>query len=195
MFTTILHAFNCCKLCINDSYINNCLTITIDGIVFHKLQFCLILCVHCILLCVLGFRSLSPSVDKAGGTTGAMEAIAPLQTLISKLGPLCAHWLRDKPICCFFAWPKPTRCDDCTNASRILAESWGCGEVKNVILQSVQTAYKLLHGGHQTHPSNPPPRIFIQTILFPIRHCKSNFRIPNKQTGANWNSEMASKSL
>ena len=77
MFTRILHALNCCKLCINqnDSYINNCLTITIDGIVFHKLQFCLILCVHCVLLFVLGFRSLLPSADKAGGTTGATEAI------------------------------------------------------------------------------------------------------------------------
>ena len=123
MFTRILHALNCCELGINQNDLNNCLTITIDGIVFHELQFCLILCIHCILLYVLGFRSLSPSVDKAGGTTGATEAIAPLQTLISKLGPpLCTLITRQTHLF-VFSRLKPARCDDCTNANRILAES------------------------------------------------------------------------
>ena len=39
---------------------------------------------------------------------------------------------------------KPARCDDCTNANNILTESWGCGEVRNAVLQSVQSAYKPL---------------------------------------------------
>ena len=39
---------------------------------------------------------------------------------------------------------KPPRCDDYTNAKCILTENWGCGEVKNVVLQSVQIAYKIL---------------------------------------------------
>ena len=136
MFTRISHALNCCKLCINQNdlmhkqlsdynYWRYC---------FHKLRFCLMLCVHCILLCVLGFRSLSPSnemVDKGAGTTGATEAIAPLKFWSASLAPLCAHWLRDKPICFLIRHP-------------------------------VEVC------------------IFIQIILFLIRHCKSNFV---------WNSE------
>ena len=38
---------------------------------------------------------------------------------------------------------KPTRCDD-TNANSTLTERRGCREVKNVVFQSVDTAYKLL---------------------------------------------------
>ena len=41
---------------------------------------------------------------------------------------------------------KPARCDDCTNGNCILTESWRCGEVINVVLQSVQSAHKLLRG-------------------------------------------------
>ena len=39
---------------------------------------------------------------------------------------------------------KSNRCQDCTDANCILTESWGCAEIKNVVLQSVQSAGKLL---------------------------------------------------
>ena len=38
---------------------------------------------------------------------------------------------------------KPSRCDDCTNFNSMLAKAEGV-EVKNVVLQSVQSSYKLL---------------------------------------------------
>ena len=38
----------------------------------------------------------------------------------------------------------PVWYDNCTYAKSILTQSWRCGEVENVVLQSVQTAYKPL---------------------------------------------------
>ena len=63
------------------------------------------------------------------------------------------------------------RCDDCTNANCILTESWGCGEVKNVVLKSVKTAYKLLRGNKSilliNHGVAPPMEMFANSRLKP----------------------------
>ena len=68
---------------------------------------------------------------------------------------------------------KPARCVDCTNVNCILTESWGCGEVKNVVLQSVQTAYKLLRATKPMLPFYrsvaPPVEILVNWRLQPAR--------------------------
>ena len=55
---------------------------------------------------------------------------------------------------------KPARCNDCTNPKCILTESLGCREVKNVVLQAVETANKLLRATKQfllIHRGIAPP--------------------------------------
>ena len=71
------------------------------------------------------------------------------------------------------SWLKPARWDDCTNSNSILTESWGCGEIKNVILQSVQTANKLLRAIKHILPLQshiePPMEILVNSRLKPSR--------------------------
>ena len=66
---------------------------------------------------------------------------------------------------------KPPLCDDSTHGNCILTESWGCGEVKNVVLQLVQTAYKLLRDTKPILPIHhgiaPPIEIFVKSRLKP----------------------------
>ena len=68
---------------------------------------------------------------------------------------------------------KPGRCDDCTNVNSIFAESWGYEEVKNVFLQSVQTAYKLFRATKPIIPIVsgivPPMEILVNSRLTPPR--------------------------
>ena len=47
---------------------------------------------------------------------------------------------------------KPTRCNDCTNANCVITERWGWGEDTKIVLQSVETVYKLLR---TTFPHTP----------------------------------------
>ena len=52
-------------------------------------------------------------------------------------------------------WPlNPVWYDDCTYAKSILTQSWRCGEVENVLLQSVQTAYKPLRSTKSKFPNH-----------------------------------------
>ena len=48
----------------------------------------------------------------------------------------------------------PVWYDDCTHAKSILTQSWRCGEVENVLLQSVQTAYKPLRSTKSKFPNH-----------------------------------------
>ena len=59
------------------------------------------------------------------------------------------------------------------NANSILAESRGCGAVKNVILQSMETAYKLLRATKPILPIHrgkaPPMEILVNSRLIPAK--------------------------
>ena len=69
---------------------------------------------------------------------------------------------------------KPARSNDCTNASCILTESWGSGEIKNVVFQSVQTAYKLLRATRPILSMNPgiaPPMKILVNLLLMLAKC------------------------
>ena len=52
----------------------------------------------------------------------------------------------------------PVWYDDCTYAKSILTQSWRCGEVENVLLQSVQTAYKPLRPPNPRFPATAMQR-------------------------------------
>ena len=71
------------------------------------------------------------------------------------------------------SWLNPTRCNDCTNATCILTESWECGEIRNLVLQSVQTSYKILRATKPTLPIHrsiaPPMEILVNSWLKPTR--------------------------
>ena len=66
----------------------------------------------------------------------------------------------------------PVWYDDCTNAKSILTQSWRCGEVENVLRQSVQAAYKPLRTTKSNVPSHrnvaPPMEILRSWRLNPV---------------------------
>ena len=70
------------------------------------------------------------SVKTAYKLLRATKLILPLQ---SHIAPVMEIFVNSRL--------KPAKCDGCTNANCILTLSWASGEVKNVVFQSVQTAY------------------------------------------------------
>ena len=69
---------------------------------------------------------------------------------------------------------KSARCDDSTNAKSILAKRWGRGEVKNVTLQWVQTAYKLLRATKSILPIHrgiAPPMVILVNYRLKSARC------------------------